>query len=336
MGSDFIKVFNAPAIDGLGFRRFRGAEDFPKILSVFTTSVDADKIDTATNLENIAGEYAHLMNCDPYQDMIFVEIHGQSVGYSRGFWWEEPDVAINYSHFGFLVPEWRRKGIGQAILGWMQNRLREVAKAHSSEMPKFFRAGVWQTEEGTAKLVERSGYSPIRYFHEMVRPNLEDIPDSPLPKGLVVRPALPEHYRAIWNTTGAISRDHWGYAKPMEEHYQAWLARKSHFQPHLWQIAWDEATNQIAGIILTFINQAENEKYQRKRGYTEQIGVCRSWRKQGVARALIARSLQAQKAEGMTESALGVDSENLSGATRLYEQCGFRTVQYYTVYSKPF
>jgi GNAT superfamily N-acetyltransferase len=68
----------------------------------------------------------------------------------------------------------------------------------------------------------------------------------------------------------------------------------------------------------------------------ECIGVCRPWRKQGVARALIARSLQAQKTEGMTESALGVDSENPSGAHYLYEQCGFQVVKRNTVFSKPF
>jgi mycothiol synthase len=72
-----------------------------------------------------------------------------------------------------------------------------------------------------------------------------------------------------------------------------------------------------------------------ERGYTEVIGVCRSWRKRGVAGALIARSLQAQKAEGMTESALGVDSENPSGANRLYEECGFHAVKRTIVLSKP-
>ena len=60
----------------------------------------------------------------------------------------------------------------------------------------------------------------------------------------------------------------------------------------------------------------------------------RPWRKRGLARALIALSLQAQKTERMTESALGVDSENLSGATRVYEDCGFRVVKRDTFYRK--
>ena len=45
--------------------------------------------------------------------------------------------------------------------------------------------------------------------------------------------------------------------------------------------------------------------------------------------------LQAQKQAGMTESALGVDSENLSGATKIYEDCGFRVMKTETIYKKP-
>jgi GNAT superfamily N-acetyltransferase len=87
--------------------------------------------------------------------------------------------------------------------------------------------------------------------------------------------------------------------------------------------------------VRTFINAAENEKYNRKRGYTEFISVRRPWRKRGLARALIVRSLRLQKDCGMTESALGADSENVSGATRVYEDCGFRVTKRNTLYRKP-
>jgi ribosomal protein S18 acetylase RimI-like enzyme len=80
----------------------------------------------------------------------------------------------------------------------------------------------------------------------------------------------------------------------------------------------------------------ENEKFNRKRGHTEGIGVGRAWRRRGLARALIARSLQAQKAAGMSESALVADSDSISGVTRLYEICGFQVVRRNTVYRKPF
>jgi GNAT superfamily N-acetyltransferase len=127
-------------------------------------------------------------------------------------------------------------------------------------------------------------------------------------------------------------QDHWGYVPGTEENYQEWLNGRL-FQPALWQIAW--AGEEVIGTVLAFIDEAQNRKYNRRRGYTEEITVRRPWRKHGVARALIARSLQQLKALGMTEAALGVDTENLSGALRLYESMGFRPVQRGSIYAKP-
>ena len=86
----------------------------------------------------------------------------------------------------------------------------------------------------------------------------------------------------------------------------------------------------------TYIDHEQNQLYNRKRGYTEFISVRRPWRRIGLARALIVRSLQAQKDAGMTESALWVDSENLSGANMVYEACGFVVHKRATVYHKQF
>jgi mycothiol synthase len=335
MHENFIEISNAPPIAGLCFRRFRGAEDFPKMLAVFVASTEADKIEIAKTLEDLTHDYAHLENCNPGKDMIFAEIYGQVIGYLRGYWWDELKLGRRYAHISFLAPHWRRKGIGTALLNWIENHFREIATEHPPAIAKEFQAVASQFQVGATSLLKRSGYQPIRYFEQMVRPTLDNIPNFPLPDGLSIRAALPEHYRVIWKTVEETFRDCWGCAEFTEESYQTWLDTKSRFQPHLWQIAWDDTTDRIVGHVLTFIDLAENEKYQRQRGYTEVIGVCRAWRKQGVARALISRSLQAQKAEGMTESALGVDTESPSGANHLYKYCGFQVVKRNTVFSKP-
>jgi ribosomal protein S18 acetylase RimI-like enzyme len=51
---------------------------------------------------------------------------------------------------------------------------------------------------------------------------------------------------------------------------------------------------------------------------------------------LIAQSLWAVKERGMTEAALGVDTENLTGALRLYEGMGFRPVKRFSIYRLKF
>lgn len=89
-------------------------------------------------------------------------------------------------------------------------------------------------------------------------------------------------------------------------------------------------------MVLNFLDEAENEEYQRKRGYTEGISVRRPWRRRGLARALLTRSLKMFQDMGMTEAALGVDTQNLSGALRLYESVGFQPVKKLTIYRKQF
>jgi ribosomal protein S18 acetylase RimI-like enzyme len=72
----------------------------------------------------------------------------------------------------------------------------------------------------------------------------------------------------------------------------------------------------------------------RPQADTENICVRRTWRRQGLAKALIASSLYALKERGMTEAALGVDAENISGALHLYKFMGFQVVKQSTIYRK--
>ena len=90
----------------------------------------------------------------------------------------------------------------------------------------------------------------------------------------------PERRSAIWKTIDETARDEWGYRPFTEEDYLSWTRNPS-FQPDLWQVAWDPATDSVVGHVLTYIDHAENEQAGRKRGYTEGIGVVPAWRRRG-------------------------------------------------------
>jgi GNAT superfamily N-acetyltransferase len=326
---------NLPKIPGLRLRNFQGADDFRSIASIISASETADGLERNVKAEDIAQAYQHLVNCDPSLDVFIADVDGMAVGCARG-WWEQMDSSeFWYFHNGFLVPEWRRKGIGSALLSAVELRQRELAQHHPPEAKKLFLVDVTQLQLGAAILLERNGYQPARYYDLMVRSDLEDIPDFPLPQGVELRPVKPEHYPAIWKVVDETSQDEWGHRKLNDDDYQAWL-ENPHFQPDLWQIAWDVAGDEVAGTVLTYIDHSENEQLGLTRGYTEGIGVVRSWRRRGLARALISLSLRAQKAAGMTESALVVDSENPSDAASLYTSCGFKVARRSTLYKKPF
>jgi ribosomal protein S18 acetylase RimI-like enzyme len=333
--SDVLHVRNAPSLPDFIFRRFRGPEDYAAMSNVINASSAADGIERASAAEEVANTYAHLSNCDPRTDVIIAEAGGEMVGYSRAWWWQEPHGTRLYGHIGFLDPRWRRKGIGTAMLQWMQARLQRIAATHPQDGERLFQAFASDAEAGTNALLLGDGYTAVRYGNDMLRPTLDDLPHVLLPAGLEVRPVAPEHYRLIWDAADEAFQDHWGYSPSTAEDYHQWLNDPVLFTPQLWRVAWDTQTNQVAGQVRSFINHAENAKYNRKRGYTEFISVRRPWRKRGLARALIVESFHALKAQGMTEAALGVDAENLSGALRVYEGVGFRVTKRSTTYRKP-
>ena len=332
---DLIAVSDAPPVPGLVFRCFRGASDYPEMVRVANDRAAANGDDWNLTIDELDQEHATLAHFDPLADLLLAEVGGALVGFWRGHWWEEQEGRLIYGIHLFLHPDWRGRGISHAALHWIEARLRHIAAGHDAARPKFLQGFATQGNRHQAALLEANDYQPVRHFHLMVRPTLDDIPNFPLPAGLELRPAQTEHYRAIWDADIEAFRDHWGVAQPTEKDYRDWLADKRLFQPELWQVAWDTATNAVAGQVRTYIDHAENEHFGRRRGYTEFISVRRPWRRRGLARVLIVRSLRAQRDAGMTTSALHVDSDSLTGATRVYEDCGFRIVQTSTLYRKP-
>ena len=330
---DEIIVRNAPRVAGLNFRRFRGDVDFPIMAKIVMGCKDEDGLERAETAEDIQRGYRHLVNCDPNRDMLFAQIGDRAIGYSRVTWHNEGQESMIYFHFGFVLPAWRRQGIGRAMLHYNQARLRQIAKGQDNDLPRFFESGVADTEIAAEALLLSEGFSPVRHFYRMVRPDLENIPEAPMPEGLEVRPVKPEHYQAICDAEYEAFKDHWGHSDDWKLTVEEMVDSRN-FDPSLWKVAWDG--DQVAGMVRTYIDEQENTEYNRLRGWTEDICVRRPWRKCGLASSLIAQSLHMLKELGMQEAALGVDTENLSGALHLYERMGYQPDKRFTNYRKAF
>jgi len=327
-----ITLPNAPSIPGLAFRRFRGEADYPHMAAIIAACKVVDGVERSTSVEDIARNYRHLENCNPQTDMLFAEVDGQAIAYGRIYWADMADGSYLYIPFGFLHPEWRGMGIGQAMWEAGEDRGRAIAAGHSPEAPKFFHSEPYETEKALIRLLESRGYRPARYETHMVRDLSLPFPEAPMPPGLEVRPVKPEHIRPIFDGANEAFRDHWGARDESEEEFKA-HQESPIFRPELWKVAWDG--DQMAGVVHFFVDEKENAEYKRKRGYTEGICVRRPWRKRGLARSLIVQSMKMFKEMGMTETALSTDSQNISGSVRLYEWCGYRKVKQQIIYRKP-
>jgi mycothiol synthase len=328
-----ISLPEAPALPGLTFRGFAGESDYPKMLAVIEASKHVDGVERTDTLEDIRRNYSHLTNCDPHTDMLFAEMNGEVIGYHRVWWEAQADGTRLYSLVGFLHPQWRRQGLGAAMLQHAEARLRQIAATHLETENKFFQSWADDSQAGLLALFASQGYQPARYFIAMTREIDAPLPEAPLPPGLEVRPVTEAHYRAIFEAANEAFRDHWGFVEhTFEEEFPRWLEDPD-FNPSLWKVAW--AGDEVAGMVQNFVNQQENTEYQRQRGYTEGISVRRPWRKLGLARALLVESIAMFKEMGLTETALGVDAENLSGALKLYQNVGYQEVKRNMVFQKP-
>jgi ribosomal protein S18 acetylase RimI-like enzyme len=323
----------AADVPGLRFRRLRRPADYPAMNAIandirraigdpFTTSDES----FATFYETGGGG-----RFDPDHDVAIVELEGEIVGYGRTGSRQELDGPFIVEVVPFLPATAGLGAVFAATLSLLEARGRALAATAGAAGVVLETFGGDAAPEREA-LILAAGYAPVRHGYTMVRPSLDDLPDSPLPEGLEIREVQPEHLRPIWDAAMEAFRDAWGYTEPTEADYERFAAEEAG-DTALWRIAWDG--DQVAGQVRSFIDAEFNRLSGRKRGYTESISVRRPHRKRGLARALIAASFPLLRERGMTEAALGVDTENVSGALRLYERCGFRPLSRTTTYRKP-
>lgn len=329
---DFASSAALPAIPGLRFRHFKDASDYAGMNDAANDARAANNDRFITPVEGFANFYEHLVNSDRDRDLLLADVGGEIVGYGRTEWRDDAEAGRIHQLICFLRPAWRRRGIGRAMLAALEDRAAAVSRELGGATPASFESEVQEADAGAVALLEETGYAAVRHGYTMVRPNLDPVPDAPMPAGLEIREVRDEHLRAIFDAADEAARDVWGYRAATEADYQLFLTEPLESDRSLWRIAWDG--DEVAGQVRGFINHEENERFGEKRGWVENILVRRPWRRRGLARALMASTIDALRERGMTEGALGVDAENPSGALRLYERVGFRPESHSITYRK--
>jgi mycothiol synthase len=314
-----LRVEGAPAIPGLRFRRFAGEQDYAVIAELLTTANLADGIDELYDAAMLQHEYEHETGFDPRADLVLVDVDGALVGYGDASRSVRAGRGV-YSTGGSVLPEWRRRGLGRAILRHNERRLREIATGHEDPGGRVLNSWIDDDQGGARQLLEAEGYQPVRYGFAMRRPSLDDLPEAPLPEGLEIRPVRPEDHRRIFDADTEAFMDHYEARERTDDDFVGMFAAP-YLDTSLWRVAWEG--DQVAGSVMTSIWPTENEKLGVRRAWLDHISVRRAWRRRGLARALIVSALDGLPDRGIDEAMLGVDSENPTGALALYESLGF-------------
>lgn len=324
----------APAIPGLRIRPYAGEADLPEIVRVENAEWAADQFDYRSTVAERRAHYGHSSEqFDAARDVVIAEVDGRVVAFANQDWVDTSDGELREFRLGGAVdPEWRKRGIGTALLADNERRARALAATHLTDRPLAFGAFSGEHQAGAIAMLLGAGYREVRYFFDMERPTLDEVPEVPLPDGIEVRPITPDLYRRVWAADVEAFRDHWGGFDTSDAALQRYLDAPDN-DPSLWVIAFDG--DEIAGGVINTIYAEENRALGKRRGWLDSVFTRRPWRRRGLARALIARSLVVLRDRGMTSAMLGVDAENPSGALGLYESVGFATVKRFTAWRKP-
>jgi len=310
--------------------------DYETIAGVMEASRVRDGLDFARSADQVRGSLSSIEGFDPTDGVRLAEVDGEAVGYAYGFC-DGDNLTFGriLYHTGRVVPAWRGRGIGRALLAEAQAAAQRHAARRPGPVPEttILRSFVDETDGDGRRLLEHAGYAIARYGFSMVRPTLADPPSPELPPGIEARPTTPETALQVLRAMNEAMADHWGLADYSDDDLRPWATHPLMGQLDAWQVAWEGG--EVVGGVLGFINEEENQLLGRARGYTECIFTRRPWRGRGVATALIGRNLRLLAERGMTEAALGVDAENPTGALALYERVGFVRHRTDLLYQRP-
>lgn len=253
-------------------------------------------------------------------DTRIAEVDGRAVGTAYTFHLPSDEREERCYIFGAVDPEHRRRGIGGALMRWAMDRGSEQLRSSGTDLPKYLRVHCYDFQASNQQLFARLGFESVRYFEELLRA-LDSLPPLPALDGVRIIPwpdDRDEEIRVEKNTSFA---DHWGSTPTSDVDWHS-LTRGFGARPDLSFIAVD-GDDCVVGHCLNHRYEADDALLGRSDGWIESLGTLPARRGTGVASALIAHSLHAFAHAGLTHASIEVDSENPSGAARLYRQLGF-------------
>jgi ribosomal protein S18 acetylase RimI-like enzyme len=220
---------------------------------------------------------------------------------------------------GYVHPELTGRGVGSRLLELVEERVREREAEWPDDEPVVVECAHLVGDQRAPALFAGRDYERVRSFFRMVVDVSRPGPPPAWPDGIELRPLDVE--RDGVSVHAAIEEafaEEWGYRR---RSYAEWRKRAFDwrgFDPALVPVAW--AGDQIAGVSLNY------PKRMGDWGFIGSIGVRRAWRGRGLGLALLRESFERFRRTGETMVALGVDAQNPTGATRLYERAGMRVL----------
>jgi mycothiol synthase len=261
----------------------------------------------------------------PSPDLLLIDENGSAAGYLES--WNSAPAEL--SLIAFVRPALWGRGLNTWLVrhgeAWAAERRR------ASDSPFVLRLSRFLSNEAAGRLFASLGYHYVRTFW-MMRVDLGgsrvEVPD---PSGVVVRSFDPDSdVERVYEALREAFDDHWG--GPFHS-LERWRHRSiegegANFDPTLWFVA--EHDDEVVGSICCTARTPRAEDT----GEVSYLAVRRPWRRRGVALALLLTAFEELRRRGIPRCELGVDAENPTGATKLYERAGMQVAYGWDVWEK--
>ena len=213
------------------------------------------------------------------------------------------------------LPDTDRTAVRDALFTAVLDRLGERALAfQDGGLTAVVGCVVGDAEYETA--LAARGFVARRRFSRM---RIDLTPDRPFPSappGVELerfdRDTDWEEWHAVLEASFA---EHWGHEATSLQAYRDWIDAMDQPEIDRWRFA--RVDGRRAGVC-----QAGGRYAEQGGGWIHNLGVLREARGRGVGRYLLEHALASYAADGRTWAGLGVDTENVTGALRLYESVG--------------
>jgi ribosomal protein S18 acetylase RimI-like enzyme len=223
--------------------------------------------------------------------------YGEITGADRG------DAAVH--------PDYRRRGIGTSIAGWMQQTAKDLGgQGYGSPVP-----------QGSAgdELLTKLGYRLRHTSWVLVMPDGKEIEHRDLPEGYEIREAHPDEYPVVHDVLEDAFLE---WSKRDREPYDDFTAKtmgRPGFEP--WQLrVVTDADGTVVGVALVVMAAVE----EGREAYIDRLAVRSDQRHRGLAQALLVDAFARGREHGAVRSGLSTDSR--TGALSLYEKVGMEVV----------
>ena len=296
--------------EGAGVRRAT-VEDAPAIDELITAADVAVQGWSESSVPELLGWWRMM---DLEHDSWILEDAGRALAYAAGF--AHGDM---FQLDGFVHPEHRGRGFGSWLVARGEERARELGK-------KRLLAFCLSADTGAQRLFQRCGMHEQRRYFRMAIDLDEPPPAAVFPESLSVETFDEEDARAFHDALTEAFADEWNFVHvPFEKWRELRLVKDPDYDPTLWFVVRDG--EEIAAVM-------RNEPDRSGAGFVGALGVRRPWRQRGLGRALLQHAFGEFYRRGKRRVTLGVDAENPTGATRLYERAGMHVAFEAVTYGK--